>query len=71
MSNTSTVSQLIKPWNVSKPVCSNKATKCNICNTSSVSQFTKPVVLVHLYAQVKQLNVMFVMAVVLVNSLNH
>ena len=38
----SSVSELVKPLNVSKPVCSNNATKRNICNASSVSQLIKP-----------------------------
>ena len=40
--NASSVSQFIKPLNVSKPVCSSKETKRNVCNANSVSQFTKP-----------------------------
>ena len=39
---TSSVSELIKPLNLSKPVCSSNAPKCNICNASSVSQLIKP-----------------------------
>ena len=38
----SIVSQLIEPLNVSKPVCSSKTTKLNVCNASNFSQFTKP-----------------------------
>ena len=38
----SSVSELVKPLNVSKPVCSNNAIKRNICNASSVSQLIKP-----------------------------
>ena len=36
------VSELVKPLNISKPVCSSNATKRNVCNTSSVSQLIKP-----------------------------
>ena len=39
---TSSVSELIKPLNNSKPVCSSNATQRNICNASSVSQLIKP-----------------------------
>ena len=38
----SSVSELIKPLNNSKPVFSSKGTKRNVCNANSVSQFTKP-----------------------------
>ena len=38
----SSVSELVKPLNISKPVCSSNATKRNVCNASSVSQLTKP-----------------------------
>ena len=38
----SSVSKLIKPLNVSNPVCSSNATKSNICNASSMSQCIKP-----------------------------
>ena len=38
----SSVSELVKPLNVSKTVCSSKTTKRNVCNASNVSQFTKP-----------------------------
>ena len=38
----SSVSELVKPLNVSKPVCSSNATKRNVCNTNSVSQRIKP-----------------------------
>ena len=38
----SSVSELVKPLNVSKPVCSSNATKRNVCNASSVSQRIKP-----------------------------
>ena len=38
----SSVSELFKPLNVSKPVCSSNATKHNVCNASSVSQHIKP-----------------------------
>ena len=38
---TSSVSELVKPLNVSTPVCSINATKRNVCNVSNVSQFTK------------------------------
>ena len=37
----SSVSELVKPLNVSKPVCSSNATKRNVCNASSVSQRVK------------------------------
>ena len=36
------VSEFVKPLNVSKPVCSNNATKRNVCNASSASQLIKP-----------------------------
>ena len=39
---TSSVSELIKPLNNSKPVCSSNATQRNVCNASSVSQLIKP-----------------------------
>ena len=67
----SSVSELVKPLNVSKTVCSGNATKRNVCNTSSVSQCIKPLKLVNLSVQVKQLNVTSVTPVMLVNSLNH
>ena len=38
----SSVSELVKPLIVSKPVCSSNATKRNVCNASSVSQLIKP-----------------------------
>ena len=38
----SIVSELVKPLNDSKPVCSSNATQRNICNASSVSQLIKP-----------------------------
>ena len=38
----SSVSELFKPLNVSKPVCSSNATKRNVCNANSVSQRIKP-----------------------------
>ena len=38
----SSVSELIKPLNNSKPVCSSNATQRNVCNASSVSQLIKP-----------------------------
>ena len=38
----SSVSELVKPLNNSKPVCSSNATQRNVCNASSVSQFIKP-----------------------------
>ena len=38
----SSVSKLVKPLNISKPICSSNAAKGNVCNASSVSQFTKP-----------------------------
>ena len=38
----SSVSELVKPFNNSKPVCSSNATQCNVCNASSVSQLIKP-----------------------------
>ena len=39
---TSSVSELVKPLNVSKPVCSSNANKRNVCNANSVSQRIKP-----------------------------
>ena len=36
------VSELAKPLNFSKPVCSSNATKRNVCNASSVSQLITP-----------------------------
>ena len=36
------VSELIKPLNNSKPLCSSNATQHNVCNASSVSQLIKP-----------------------------
>ena len=36
------VSELVKPLNVSKPVCSNNVTERNVCKVSSVSQLVKP-----------------------------
>ena len=38
----SSVSELVKPLNYSKPVCSSNATQRNVCNYSSVIQLTKP-----------------------------
>ena len=38
----SRVSELVKPLNIRKPVCSSKATKSNVCNASSVSKLIKP-----------------------------
>ena len=38
---SSSVCELIKPLNLSKPFCSSNATKRNVCNASNVSQFTK------------------------------
>ena len=38
----SSVSELVKPLNNSKLVCSSNATQRNICNASSVSQLIKP-----------------------------
>ena len=38
----SSVSELVKPLNNSKPVCSSNATQRNVCNASSVSQLIKP-----------------------------
>ena len=38
----SSVSELLKPLNVSKPVCSSNATKRNFCNASSVTERIKP-----------------------------
>ena len=39
---TSSVTELVKPLNISKPVCCSNASKCYVCNTGSVSQFIKP-----------------------------
>ena len=39
---TSGVSELVKPLNNNKPVCSSNATQRDVCNTSSVSQHIKP-----------------------------
>ena len=36
------VSKLINPLNVRKPVCSSKTTESNACNASSPGQFLKP-----------------------------
>ena len=36
------VNELVKPVNISKPVCSSNATQRNVCNASSVSQLIKP-----------------------------
>ena len=36
------ITTLVKPLNVSKPVCSSNITKRNVCNTNSVSQRIKP-----------------------------
>ena len=36
------VSELVKPLNNSKPVCSSNATQRNVCNASSVNQLIKP-----------------------------
>ena len=38
----SSFSEVVKPLNVSKPVCSSNATKRNDCNTISVSRLFKP-----------------------------
>ena len=38
----SSVSKLVKPLNVSIPVCSSNTTKRNVCITSSASQSIKP-----------------------------
>ena len=38
---TSSACELMKPLNVSKPVCSSNATKPNVCNTSSSSELIK------------------------------
>ena len=38
----SSVSELVKPLNNSKPVCSSNATQRNVCNACSVSQLIKP-----------------------------
>ena len=38
----SSVSELVKSLNNSKPVCSSNATQLNVCNASSVSQVIKP-----------------------------
>ena len=38
----SSVSGLVKPLSISKPVCSSNVTKRNVCNASSVSQLIKP-----------------------------
>ena len=38
----SSVSELVKPLNNSKPVCSSNATQRNACNGNSVSQLIKP-----------------------------
>ena len=38
----SSVSELVKPLNNSKPACSSGATQRNVCNASSVSQLIKP-----------------------------
>ena len=67
----STVSELLKPLNVSKPVCSSNATKRNFCNASSVRERIKPLNVSKLSVQVKQLNVTSVTSVMLVSSLNH
>ena len=40
--NASSVSEVVKPLNNNKPVCSSSATQCNVCNASSVSQLIKP-----------------------------
>ena len=39
---SSSISELVKPLNNNKPVCSSSATQCNVCNASSVSQLIKP-----------------------------
>ena len=39
---TSSVGELVKPLNISKPVCSSKATKRNVCNAIRVSKLTIP-----------------------------
>ena len=36
------ISELVKPLSVSKPVCCSNATKRNVCNASGVSQLIKP-----------------------------
>ena len=36
------VTPVVKPLNVSKPLCSNNATESNACKVSSVSQLVKP-----------------------------
>ena len=38
----SSVSELVKPLNVSKPLCSSKVSNRNVCNTSSVGKLIKP-----------------------------
>ena len=38
----SSVSGIVKPLSISKPVCSSNVTKRNACNASSVSQLIKP-----------------------------
>ena len=38
----SSVGELAKPLNISKPVCSSNATKRNVCKASSVSPLIKP-----------------------------
>ena len=38
----SSVDKLVKPLDISKPVCSSNATKRNVYNASSVGQLIKP-----------------------------
>ena len=66
----SSVSELLKPLNGSKSVCSSNATKRHVCNASNVSQRVKPLN-ISKTVQLKQLNVTSVSPVMLVNSLNH
>ena len=40
--NLSSVSKLVKPLTVSKPVCSTIVSKSNICNASIVNQHVQP-----------------------------
>ena len=61
-------SELIKPLNVSKPVCSSNAAKSNICNASSMSQCIKPL---NVSKPVCSSKITSVTPVMLVNSLNH
>ena len=39
----SSVSELVKRLNVSKPICSNNAAERNVCKVRSVSQLVKPI----------------------------